>query len=137
MKTYLIATTALLGSTFGAYAEGQLNLFNWGNYTSPEMIAKFTEQTGIDVTITDYDSNTTALTKVEADASGFDLIVPLANYIPVYVRKGVLAATGSRKNPQYQQYRRRMEKCPLGSRPRTFRAMAMGLCRYRGKHLCL
>ncbi len=91
MKTYLIATAALLGSTVSAYAEGELNLFNWGNYTSPEMIEKFTAETGINVTITDYDSNTTALTKVEAGASGFDLVVPSANYIPIYVEKGLLA----------------------------------------------
>lgn len=90
MKTYLLATTVLLGSAVGALAEGELNLFNWGNYTSPEMIEKFTAETGITVTITDYDSNTTALTKVEAGASGFDLVVPSANYIPVYVRKGLL-----------------------------------------------
>ena len=91
MKTYLIATTALLGSALGALADGQLNLYNWGNYTSPELIQKFTDQTGIAVTITDYDSNTTALTKVEAGGSGFDLVVPSANYIPVFLRKGLIA----------------------------------------------
>ena len=99
MKTYLIATTALLGSTLGALAEGQLNLFNWGNYTSPELIEKFTAETGIEVTITDYDSNTTALTKVEAGGSGFDLVVPSANYIPVYVRKGLIAELDHSKIP--------------------------------------
>jgi spermidine/putrescine transport system substrate-binding protein len=91
MKKILIATTALLGSSFAAYAEGQLNLYNWGNYTNPELIEKFTAETGITVTITDYDSNTTALAKVEAGGSGFDLVVPSANYIPVYVGKGLLA----------------------------------------------
>jgi spermidine/putrescine transport system substrate-binding protein len=91
MKSILIATTALFGSTLGAFAEGQLNLFNWGNYTSPELIEKFTEETGITVTITDYDSNTTALAKVEAGGSGFDLVVPSANYVPVFVGKGLLA----------------------------------------------
>ncbi|SMX38625.1 extracellular solute-binding protein [Maliponia aquimaris] len=91
MKIVLAATAVLLGSTAGAMAEGTLNLFNWGNYTSPELIEKFTAETGITVTITDYDSNTTALTKVEAGASGFDLVVPSANYIPVYVRKGLIA----------------------------------------------
>jgi spermidine/putrescine transport system substrate-binding protein len=90
MKTTLLATTALMASTFGAYAEGQLNLFNWGNYTSPEMIEKFTAETGITVTITDYDSNTTALTKVQAGGSGFDLVVPSANYIPVYLRNDLI-----------------------------------------------
>lgn len=91
MKIVLAATAVLLGSTAGAMEEGTLNLFNWGNYTSPELIEKFTAETGITVTITDYDSNTTALTKVEAGASGFDLVVPSANYIPVYVRKGLIA----------------------------------------------
>ena len=91
MKTILITATALLGSTCAAMAEGQLNLYNWGNYTSPELIEKFTSETGITVTITDYDSNTTALAKVEAGGSGFDLVVPTANYVPVYVEKGLLA----------------------------------------------
>ncbi|MEY8117280.1 extracellular solute-binding protein [Falsihalocynthiibacter sp. BN13B15] len=91
MKSFLIATTALLGGTLAAQAEGQLNLFNWGNYTSPEMIEKFTAETGITVTITDYDSNTTALAKVEAGGSGFDLVVPSANYVPIFVAKGLLA----------------------------------------------
>ncbi|TMM51182.1 extracellular solute-binding protein [Sulfitobacter sabulilitoris] len=91
MKTVLLATTALLAGAFGAAADGQLNLYNWGNYTSPELIEKFTAETGIEVTITDYDSNTTALAKVEAGGSGFDLVVPSANYVPVFVEKGLLA----------------------------------------------
>lgn len=91
MRAILIATTALLGSTIGALAEGELNLFNWGNYTSPELIEKFTAETGIAVTITDYDSNTTALTKVEAGGAGFDLVVPSGNYVPVFARKGLIA----------------------------------------------
>ena len=90
MKTILLATTAFLGSTIGALAEGQLNLYNWGNYTSPEMIEKFTAETGITVTVTDYDSNTTALAKVEAGGSGFDLVVPSANYVPIFAGKGLL-----------------------------------------------
>ena len=91
MKTFVIATTALLGSSLAATAEGTLNLYNWGNYTSPELIEKFTAETGITVTITDYDSNTTALAKIEAGGSGFDLVVPSANYVPVYAGKGLLA----------------------------------------------
>jgi len=89
MKTLLLAGTALIAATV-AHAEGQLNLYNWGNYTSPEMIEAFTAETGITVTITDYDSNSTALAKVEAGGSGFDLVVPSANYVPIFVEKGLL-----------------------------------------------
>ncbi len=90
MKATLLATTVLFGSVSGALAEGQLNLFNWGNYTSPELLEKFTAETGITVTVTDYDSNTTALAKVEAGGSGYDLVVPSANYVPVFAQKGLL-----------------------------------------------
>ena len=37
-------------------AAGELNIFNWGDYTSPELIKKFEQQYDIKVTITDYDS---------------------------------------------------------------------------------
>ena len=45
-----------------AFAAGELNIFNWGNYTSPELIEKFEKTYDVKVTITDYDY--TALAKV-------------------------------------------------------------------------
>ena len=73
-----------------AHAEGELNIFNWGNYTSPELIKKFEDQYDVKVTITDYDSNTTALTKVEAGGHGFDIVVPSSNSVPIFIEKGLL-----------------------------------------------
>lgn len=90
MKKLLMTTAALAAGAAAAQAEGVLNLYNWGNYTSPEMIEKFEAETGIDVTITDYDSNDTALAKVEAGGSGFDLVVPSANYVPIWVEKELI-----------------------------------------------
>ena len=66
-----------------AFAEGELQLYNWGNYTSPELLEKFEAETGIKVTVTDFDSNDTALAKIEAGGAGFDLVVPSANYVPI------------------------------------------------------
>jgi spermidine/putrescine-binding protein len=51
---------------------GKLNIFNGGDYTSPELIEKFEQQYEVEVTITDYDSNDTALAKVKAGGNGFD-----------------------------------------------------------------
>lgn len=93
MKT--IATT--LGFTAAmalpALAEGQLNIYNWGNYTSPELIEKFEAETGIEVTVTDFDSNDTALAKVKAGGHGFDIVVPSGTYIPIWVSEGLLMET--------------------------------------------
>ncbi len=88
--TTAIATIALMATAGTAAAEGELNLYNWGNYTSPEMIEKFEQEYGIDVTITDYDSNDTALAKIKAGGHGFDLVVPSATYIQTYIEDGLI-----------------------------------------------
>lgn len=88
MKKTLTAITLALASP--AFAEGELNIFNWGNYTSPEMIEKFEKETGIKVTITDYDSNDTALAKIKAGGHGYDIVVPSGTYIPIFVGEGLL-----------------------------------------------
>ncbi|MDP4031253.1 MAG: extracellular solute-binding protein [Pseudorhodobacter sp.] len=90
MKKLSTAMALLLASTSLVAAEGTLNLFNWGNYTSPELLTKFTAETGIKVTLTDYDSNSTALAKIEAGGHGFDIVVPSANYIPIFREKGLI-----------------------------------------------
>ena len=89
MKTILTATTALALLAGGAMAQ-ELNIYNWGNYTSPELIEKFEAETGIKVTITDYDSNDTALAKVKAGGHGFDIVVPSNSYIPIWIGEDLL-----------------------------------------------
>ncbi len=89
--TKLWLTAGLVALATGASAQDrQLQLYNWGDYTSPELIEKFESETGIDVTITDYDSNDTALAKVQAGGHGFDLVVPSASYIPIWVEEGLI-----------------------------------------------
>lgn len=101
MKRLLSATALLLASTGLASAEGMLQLYNWGNYTSPELLAKFEKETGIKVTVTDYDSNDVALAKVEAGGSGFDLVVPSANYVPIWIEKGLIQELDLSKLPNH------------------------------------
>ena len=88
MKKTLTALTLILAGP--AMAEGELNIYNWGNYTSPDMIEKFEKETGIKVTITDYDSNDTALAKIKAGGHGFDIVVPSGTYVPIFVGEGLL-----------------------------------------------
>lgn len=86
----IAASAALIASAGMASAEGQLNIYNWGNYTSPELIKKFEAAHDVKVTITDFDSNETALAKVRAGGHGFDIVVPSANYVPIWVEEGLL-----------------------------------------------
>lgn len=102
MRKTLITATALMLSSTAAFAEGELFLYNWGNYTSPEMVKKFEEKYSVKVTITDFDSNDTALAKVEAGASGFDLVVPSAGFVKIYNEKGLIQELDLSKLPNHK-----------------------------------
>ena len=84
-----VFAAAVLAFSGIAQAAGILNLYNWGNYTNPELIKKFEKTYDVKVTITDYDSNSTALAKVKAGGHGFDLVVPSANYVKIFIEEGL------------------------------------------------
>jgi spermidine/putrescine transport system substrate-binding protein len=86
----LLAGAALTVSAQFAQAAGELHIYNWGNYTSPAMIAKFEKQYDVKVTISEYDSVDTALAKIQAGGHGFDMVVPTQNYIPIFIERGLL-----------------------------------------------
>ncbi|MDD7972935.1 extracellular solute-binding protein [Roseinatronobacter alkalisoli] len=100
----LTITTAMACAGFAgaAHAAGELNIYNWGNYTSPELIAKFSEQYDVRVTVTDYDSNDTALARVRAGGSGFDLVNPSANFIPIWINEGLVEQTNVSEMENFQ-----------------------------------
>ncbi len=90
LRTTTAIAAAVALTAGAAQAEGELNIYNWGNYTSPELIEKFEKQYDVDVTVTDYDSNTTALTKLKAGGAGFDIVVPTNNYVQIFIDEGVI-----------------------------------------------
>jgi spermidine/putrescine transport system substrate-binding protein len=87
------AGLAVFAFAEGALADGELNIYNWGDYTSPDLIRKFEEVYKVKVTITDFDSNDTALAKIKAGGHGFDIVVPSANFVSIYIQEGLLAET--------------------------------------------
>lgn len=72
---------------------GELNIYNWGNYTNPKLIEKFGKENNVKVTVTDYDSNDVALAKIKAGGHGFDIVVPSSNFVPIFVQEGLLEET--------------------------------------------
>lgn len=91
MKSRLFLTTAILAVTaLPAFAEGVLNIYNFGLYTPPDLIEKFEKTYDVKVTLTEYDSNETAMAKIEAGGHGFDIVVPSASVVPIYIDKGLL-----------------------------------------------
>ena len=91
--TAATAALMMLASAGAAFAGGELNIYNWGNYTSPELIKKFEKTYDVKVTVTDFDSNDTALAKVRQGGHGFDIVVPSASVVPIWIQEGLLLET--------------------------------------------
>lgn len=89
-QTSLQAAIALALSASAAFAEGELFIYNWGDYTAPALVEKFESETGISVTLDTYDNNETLLAKLQSGAAGYDIVVPSHNFIENFVSEGLL-----------------------------------------------
>lgn len=90
LAKYLMAAAGAVLLAMPAHADGELFLYNWSNYTPPELLRKFEEETGIKVTLDVYDSNETLLAKLQAGAAGYDVIVPSSYMVKIMIDEGLL-----------------------------------------------
>ena len=89
-NTILLAVAGVL-SAGTAHADGKLNIYNWSDYIAEDTIANFKAETGIDVTYDVYDSNEILEAKMSAGSSGYDLVVPTADFLARGRQAGVYA----------------------------------------------
>lgn len=94
MKSKILQRTALAFALTlaagAAHAEGDLFIYNWTDYTSPELIAKFEKETGIKVTLDTYDSNETLLAKLKSGSAGYDIAVVSSDFVPIFSGEGLV-----------------------------------------------
>ena len=85
MKKLALATMLAVGLTGCSSSEETqvLNLYNWSEYMPQEVLDRFTEETGIQVVYTTYDSNEAmyARLKLLDDSAAYDLAVPSTYYV--------------------------------------------------------
>jgi putrescine transport system substrate-binding protein len=78
------------GAPAAAPAEEKvLNVYNWSDYIAEDTIAKFEAATGIKVNYDVYDGNEVLEAKLLAGKSGFDVVVPSANFLERQIKQGV------------------------------------------------
>jgi spermidine/putrescine transport system substrate-binding protein len=126
-RTLLGAAAMLLASVSFAHAEGELHIYNWGNYTSPDMIKKFETKYNVKVTITDYDSNDTALAKARQGGTGFDMVVPSQNYLPIWISEGLLLETDPSKMENFKNVAKQWADPPFDPGRKYTVPWAMGI----------
>lgn len=64
------------GNSNGAGVNGEVVVYNWGEYIDPDVIDMFEEETGIKVIYDEFETNETMYAKVANGAVNYDLICP-------------------------------------------------------------
>jgi spermidine/putrescine transport system substrate-binding protein len=60
----------------------KLYIYNWSEYMPSDILEAFTDETGIEVILTTYDSNESMYAKLKMlDATGYDLVVPSSYFV--------------------------------------------------------
>ncbi|SDH98340.1 spermidine/putrescine transport system substrate-binding protein [Vibrio xiamenensis] len=91
-----LLTVALVAAMFNApsiSAQESLKLYNWGDYINPEVLTQFKAQTGIDVSVDTYTSNEEMLAKLQAGATGYDIVFPSVHMQDIMSHLGLLEKT--------------------------------------------
>jgi len=106
----IFAAAAAMLALGSAKADGELFIYNWTEYTPPELITKFEKETGIEVSVDTYDSNETLLAKLQAGATGYVLVVPSQNFVPILVSEGLIQKVGVHSLANYKNLEDRWKK---------------------------
>jgi putrescine transport system substrate-binding protein len=70
-------------------AEKVLNVYNWSDYIEPSLLKQFETETGIKVNYEVMDSNELLETKLLAGRTGYDLVLPSANFLARQIKQGI------------------------------------------------
>ncbi len=79
----------------------ELHLFVWSDELPEETINDFQEETGIRVTVDTYDSNESMIAKLEAGATGYDIVNPSQYAVQILINKGLLEPLDHSKLSNY------------------------------------
>ena len=69
----------------------ELSVYNWADYIDEQILADYTERYGVEIIYDTYASNEDLLTKLQAGASGYDIIIPSDYMVAQMIELGLLA----------------------------------------------
>lgn len=112
---FLLAALPLiaLGAPAAEAADpGVLHIYNWTDYTSPDLLKKFTAETGIKVTLDTYDSNETLLAKLKAGATGYDLVIVTNDFVKIFIDQNLIQKVDVASMPNFKNLDERWKARP-------------------------
>ena len=79
----------------------ELNLYAWTDYVPQKLLDDFTAQYGIKVNYDTYSSNEEMLAKLQAGASGYDLVIPSDYTVDIMVKQDMLEPLDMTQIPNF------------------------------------
>lgn len=102
MKKFL-ASLVLMGATqIASAAPQQLHLFNWNDYISAATVAAFEKSCGCQVVQDYYSSTEEMMAKLQAGASGYDVVIPTQNAVQALIKQGTLEPLDKKALPNFK-----------------------------------
>lgn len=84
------STTSVATTTAGNTEEKVLNIYNWPDYITDDMVAAFEKESGIKVNYQTFENNEALQAKLIAGNSGYDIVVPGAVFAKSQIEAGLL-----------------------------------------------
>src|SRR5512138_2525882 len=79
----------------------ELNLYGWSDYVPQQLLDDFTAAYGIKVNYDTYSSNEEMLAKLQAGASGYDLVIPSDYTVQIMVKQDMLEPIDQAQIPNF------------------------------------
>ena len=79
------------GSASSSGSNGEVVVYNWGEYIDPDTISMFEEETGLKVIYDEFETNEIMFPKIEAGASKYDVVCPSDYMIKKMIENDLLA----------------------------------------------
>ncbi len=79
----------------------ELNLYGWTDYIPQQLLDDFTAQYGIKVNYDTYSSNEEMLAKLQAGASGYDVVIPSDYTVAIMVKQDMLGSLDMTQIPNF------------------------------------
>ena len=102
MKTVLASIAAAIAMSAGAALAGEVRVYNWSDYIDEALLKKFEQDTGHTLIYDVFDSNEVLETKMLAGGSGYDVVVPTADFLQRQITAGAFQKLDKSKLPNLQ-----------------------------------
>jgi len=82
---------------------GELHIYTWSDYLSPDVQAGFEKALGVRIVIDTFESNEAMYAKLKAGGTGYDIIMPSSYQVSLMAREGMIEKIDHAKCPNVRK----------------------------------